>query len=139
MESGHVNVALGKQLTENAYNRRPKKWKELDLGHIKIDHFDPSTRTVHEIKKTPRLEKAHVAQVKYYLAEMEKLGIPDVKGLIEYPKQRKTTSVSLGADDRERVKDWIEQVEEIVSREACPTLVPKSYCKSCAYYDFCYS
>lgn len=136
--TNNQHVAEGKLLGEITYNRRPQKWRELNLGFVKIDHFDPSTNTVREVKKSPKLEHAHVAQVQYYLYVLAQRGILDAKGIIEYPKQRKTTNVYLGTAKRKEVKSWLAEIKRITQLTRCPELVKKSYCRQCAYYDFCF-
>lgn len=138
MEHVSDTVAEGKLLEQTAYQQRPKKWRELHLGHSKIDHYDPNKRLVREVKKSPKLEHAHVAQVQYYLYALEQRGIPDASGLIEYPKQRKTTTVNLTADIRKDIQLWESEIKRIVNQSNCPELVKKSYCKTCAFYEFCY-
>ena len=139
MEHVSETVSEGKLISETSYSRRPSRWRELDLGHIKIDHFDPATNTVREVKKSPKLEHAHIAQVKYYLYVLEQNGIQDVKGLIEYPKQKKNRTVSLTDEDRRQIPLWEKEITEIIARPACPPLVKKSFCKTCAFYEFCYT
>lgn len=131
-------VEEGKLLDETSYARRPQKWRELNLGFVKIDHFDPSTHTVKEIKRSPKLEHAHVAQVQYYLWVLEQRGISAQKGIIEYPRQRKSTEVVLTEEVRKEIEGWLAEIERISTQEQCPPLVKKSYCKKCAFYDFCY-
>lgn len=136
--SNNQYVAEGKHISETSYSRRPSRWRELDLGHVKIDHFDPVTNTVREVKKSAKLQHAHVAQVKYYLYTLEQNGMTDVKGLIEYPKQRKTHEIALTDEDRRMIPLWEQEIEEITGGEVCPPLVRKPYCKTCAFYEFCY-
>ena len=95
--TGNQAVAEGKLISATTYTRRPKRWRELNLGHLKIDHFDPATNTVREIKKSPKLEHAHIAQVKYYLFALEQRGVEKPNGLLEYPKQRQTRTITLTA------------------------------------------
>jgi len=138
MEHNSQAVAEGKLIGETTYQRRAKKWKELNLGNSKIDHFDPQTNTIREVKKSAKLEHAHVAQVQYYLYLLEQRGIKQAKGLIEYPKQRKTREVTLDESSRKEVESWEAEVERIISLPNCPELIKKSYCRSCAFYDFCF-
>ncbi|MEM1121920.1 MAG: CRISPR-associated protein Cas4 [Bacteroidota bacterium] len=138
MEDNSQAVAEGQLIGNTTYNRRAKKWKELSLDVAKIDHYDPQTNTIREVKKSAKLEHAHVAQVQYYLWLLEQRGIYGAKGLIEYPKQRKTTEVQLNKDNRKEVVGWIAEVERIVNLPNCPELVKKPYCRSCAFYDFCF-
>ncbi len=138
MEHNSDTVAEGKLIGETTYQRRAQKWKELNLGHSKIDHYDPQTNTIREVKKSTKLEHAHVAQVQYYLYLLEKRGIQGATGLIEYPKQRKTREVVLDEVSRREVVGWIAEVERITQLSNCPDLVKKSYCRSCSFYDFCF-
>jgi CRISPR-associated exonuclease Cas4 len=141
MENATANayVEEGKLISENTYTRRADKWRELNLGHLKIDHYDPVSKIVREVKKSNKLEHAHVAQVKYYLYAMQQLGIAGATGLIEYPRQRKTTTVELSHEDVADIKGWEQEVRRISQLPNCPELVRKTYCKSCAFYDFCYT
>lgn len=139
MEDNSANVAVGKQIDRQTYTRRARKWTQLDLGHLKIDHFDAKARVVKETKKSPKLEHVHVAQVKYYLRALELRGVAGVSGLLEYPRQRRTTSVELtDADRKSTIPGWEAEIERITGLERCPEAVPKPYCKNCAFYDFCY-
>ena len=138
MEHNSQAVAEGKLIGETTYQRRANKWKELNLGSSKIDHFDPQTNTIREVKKSAKLEHAHVAQVKYYLYLLEQRGVDQAKGLIEYPKQRKTREVILDEVSRKEVEGWAAEVERIIALPDCPDLVKKSYCRSCSFYDFCF-
>ena len=139
MEDNSQSVAEGKLIGETTYSRRPRRWKELDLGTLKIDHFDPVTNTVREVKKSPKLEHAHLAQVKYYLLALERRGVAGTSGHIEYPKHRRSTEVPpLSEADRQEIRGWELEVERIVGLPTCPELVRKSYCRSCAFRDFCF-
>jgi len=138
MEHNSNTVAEGKLIGETTYQRRAKKWKELHLGKSKIDHYDPATNTIREVKKSAKLEHAHIAQVKYYLYALEQRGIQNATGLIEYPKQRKTTTVILDEASRKEIQGWEAEVQRITSLPVCPDLVKKSYCRTCSFYDFCF-
>lgn len=132
-------VEEGKLLHETSYERRAQKWKELDLGNLKIDHFDPRTNTVREVKKSPKLEHTHVAQVKYYLLSLERRGVAGASGVIEYPKLRRTVEVPPLTDaDRREIAGWEAEVERIAALPDCPPLVRKGICENCAFRDFCF-
>ncbi len=138
LEKQDINVQIGTVLGQTTYNRRAKKWKELDLDLAKIDHYDPANRIIREVKKSPKLEYAHIAQVQYYLWLLEKRGITDVRGIIEYPQQRQRREVYLTSSVRKDIEAWLSEIERISKQPDCPTLVKKSYCKRCAFYEFCY-
>ncbi|MCO6488646.1 MAG: CRISPR-associated protein Cas4 [Phaeodactylibacter sp.] len=138
MEHTSDTVYEGKLIGSQAYARRAGRWRELSLGPIKVDHFDPRQKLVREVKKSPKLEASHVAQVKYYLYYLEQAGVDNPRGLIEYPKHRKTTDVRLTGADRQEIRGWEAEIERIVQQPNCPELVRKSYCRQCAYRDFCF-
>ncbi len=138
MENNSFSVQEGQLINETAYQRRSQKWKELNLYHLKIDHYDPGTNQIREVKKSPKLEHVHIAQVQYYILALEQRGIPNATGVIEYPRQRKTTGVELTENDRKSIIGWEAEIERIINLSQCPNLVKKGYCRNCAFYDFCF-
>ncbi len=138
MEDNSADVHVGKIIGKNAYDRRAQRWRELVVGPVKIDHYDPKARLVREVKKSPKLEYVHVAQVQYYLWQMERHGVTGASGVIEYPKQRKTVPVVLDEEARGKMIGWLSEIDRIVSLEVTPRAILKSYCGKCAFYDFCY-
>jgi len=139
MEDNSSSVHEGQHIGKTTYARRTQKWKELNLESVKIDHYDPTENLIREVKKSPKLEHAHVAQVKYYLYALEMRGVTGAGGIIEYPKHRKTTNIDpLTDSDRKEIEGWIAEIERITSLASCPSLVKKGYCRNCAFYDFCF-
>lgn len=138
MEQDSALVAEGKFIHETTYKQRASKYKELDFGYVKIDHYDAQNKVVHEVKKSNKLAFVHEAQLKYYLYVLHENGIKDATGILEYPKIRQTKNVELNAADIPNIENWIIHVQQIISNETCPPEERKSYCKNCAYYDFCF-
>jgi CRISPR-associated exonuclease Cas4 len=138
MEDNSSDVAIGQLVGKYTYPHRSQKWRELTLEGIKIDHFDPKQNIVREVKKSPKLEKAHIAQVRYYLYRLVTAGIKDPIGVIEYPRLKRTVNVTFSDKVAEEVRSWITDIELIVRQKECPPVISKSYCKRCAYHDFCY-
>ncbi len=148
MEHTSDTVAEGKLIGENTYLQRAERYTEIALSvdlkegttaAIKIDFYDAKNKVVHEIKKSAKIEDAHRAQVKFYLWVLEKNGIEGATGILEYPKQRHTEGVELGADDRDRITRWVAEIHRIISSEVCPKVINKPMCKTCSYCDFCYA
>lgn len=153
MEHTSDIVYEGKLIEETSYTDRAAKNTQLELsiplpgdeaqeewmGAAKIDFYDPQTRTVYETKKSDRAEEAHIAQVKFYLYVLLKSGIEDARGIIEYPKQRDRTQVSLTPEDLVEVEKWIAEIRGILEKQQCPPVIRKPVCKQCSYYDYCYS
>lgn len=139
MEHNSDTVYEGKLIGETTYTRRSEQYTELDLGIAKIDFYDAKKRTVHEVKKSDKVEKAHIAQVKYYLYLLYQQGITDAKGVLEYPKSRTTQEVLLSQDDLREIPQLIAQIQQIVEADQCPAKIKKSFCRSCSYFEFCWA
>ena len=138
MEQTSELVHEGKLIGENTYQQRAEKYTEVEFEGVKIDFYDAKGRVVHEVKKSNRLETAHIAQVKYYLWVLERNGIEGVRGIIEYPTIRHTEGVELMDNDRDRITGWLLEINKIVEAEKCPPVINKPICKKCSYCDFCY-
>jgi len=139
MESTSDLVYEGKLLHETSYPRRSEKYQEIAIDGIKLDFYDAKKKVVHEIKKSDKHEDAHVWQVKYYLFVLEQNGVLDATGILEYPKLHKTEEVFLTSADRENIAEMITKIETIIRQDICPERLPKSICKNCSYFDFCWS
>ncbi|MCI1282290.1 MAG: CRISPR-associated protein Cas4 [Prevotella sp.] len=129
----------GKLIHEDSYPLRSSKYEEVEIDGIKVDYYDTKSKTIHEIKKSNKVEKAHEWQLKYYMYVFEQHGVTDVKGILEYPTLRKTQAVVLSDVDRDRIKEMVTDIERIISSDDCPPLQKKGICKNCSYYEFCYT
>lgn len=139
MEHTSEVVAEGKLIGETSYQDRAMKFTEVEIDGVKIDFYDAKNKVVHEVKKSNSVEQAHIAQVKYYIYKLWQKGIEGVTGIIEYPKLRQREEVFLPENERDVITHWEEEVRKIVAQENCPDLIHKKICRSCSYYDFCYS
>lgn len=138
MENNSELVSEGKLLEQNAYLQRSDKYQELELDGIKIDYYDPSNNIVHEIKHSNKMEQAHEWQVKYYLYRMDRQGIKEAKGLLEYPKLKKRKEVFLKESDIQEIEKLTDHIRQILNPECIPERIKKGLCKNCAYFDFCW-
>lgn len=138
MEHTSDTVTEGKLIGEYSYPQRPQKTIELQIDNIKIDFYDPKNKIVHEIKKSDKVEDAHIAQVKYYLYVLQNNGVVGATGILEYPKIRHTTLVLLEDNDIEMIKNWEKDLAQIIKSEDIPPVINQKICKNCSYYEFCY-
>lgn len=127
-------VRQGRLLHKHSYKR---KLKEIAIGNIKID-FIEKTNEVHEVKRSKKLAKAHKYQLLYYLYLLKKHGNIKAKGVLNYPLLKKTVKTELTEKNEKEVKEIIRGVEHIKSLKRPPKPEWKSYCKSCAYSEFCW-
>ncbi|MCX7607528.1 MAG: CRISPR-associated protein Cas4 [Bacteroidia bacterium] len=138
MEPFSELVADGKLLSEKAYAYRAKRLRQIQIGRIKVDLYDPKRRLVYEIKRAPRLLSAHRMQLLFYLYYLEKLGFPDAKGYLVYPRHRKKILVELTPSAREELIRLLEALQQVRHQPKPPPLQRKSFCRKCAYYDLCW-
>ena len=129
----------GKLIHEESYPLRSSKYEEIEIDGIKVDYYDTKNKVIHEIKRSNKIELAHEWQLKYYMYVFEQHGVTDVKGILEYPTLRKTQAVVLSDVDRDRIKEIIADIDMIISSDECPPIQKKGICKSCSYYEFCFT
>lgn len=138
MEHTSDLVYEGKLLHQTSYPQRPEKYEEIEIESCKIDFFDAKHNIIHEIKKTDKIEEAHTWQLKYYIYILEKNGIPNVSGILEYPAIRHTAKVQLNENDKTEILKIIIEINNITQNQ-CPSAIQHKICKSCSYHDFCYA
>lgn len=131
-------VFEGKLVQETTYPQRPERFEEVEIDGVKIDFYDAKNKIIHEIKKSDKVEEAHEWQVKYYIFILEKNGIDNVSGILEYPLLRRTNKVFLSSIDKEKISEIITEIQKIIESEKCPDTINSKICKSCSYYEFCY-
>ena len=134
MEYNSEDVAMGRFISETTYEREKH---EIQIDDIVLDFYDAKTKTIHEVKKSNKMEETHIWQVKYYISVLESKGIEGVKGRIDYPKLRETLEVELSDKDRTKIIEIKEDITRIITGNI-PKEINKPFCKKCAYYDLCY-
>ncbi|MBI9035799.1 MAG: CRISPR-associated protein Cas4 [Bacteroidales bacterium] len=139
MEHTSDLVYEGKLIHETTYTQRTSRYQEVALEGIKVDFYDAKNRVIHEVKKSDKRKDAHIWQLKYYMWVFEENGFGETKGILEYPKLRMKEEVILSLVDKEQIKEFRIQIDEVISKKKCPAKLSKSRCKNCSYYDFCHS
>ena len=134
LEADSDLVHQGRLLHERSYKR---KLKEIAIGNIKID-FIEKTNEVHEVKRSKKIAKAHKYQLLYYLYFLKKHAGINAKGVLNYPLLKKTVKISLDEKNQKDIQEVIQGVENIKSLKNPPKAEWKSYCRSCAYSEFCW-
>ncbi|BBD45979.1 CRISPR-associated protein Cas4 [Petrimonas sp. IBARAKI] len=147
MEHTSDMVYDGKLLHETSYPQRAERYEEMLISAEyegvslfgQIDYFDARINIVHETKRSDKVEEAHARQLKFYLWLLEINGVEGATGLLEYPKLRKTDGIFLEDTDREQLKKSVLEIKTLIERDTCPPVINAKICKSCSYFDFCYS
>ena len=128
-------VREGKLVHEDSYNRVSK---EIGIGDIKVDFIKKDSGVVvHEVKKSKKIERAHLYQLLYYLYYLKELGV-EASGMIDYPLLRKREEVFLTPEKESEILEIINGIGEIVALSKSPDAERKKICGKCSYYEFCW-
>lgn len=127
-------VLLGRLLHEEGYSR---KFKEVSIGRVKIDFMELGKGEIHEVKRSRRLEKAHLFQLLYYMYYLKKIGVT-VKGVLHYPLLKKTVPVELKEENLKELEGILVEMGKIAALPEPPVVEKKSFCKKCSYYELCW-
>jgi len=134
-ENENEYVQLGRLIDEFSY---PRKKKQIEIGKIKIDFMDGKSGVIHEVKKSRKIENAHIWQLKYYLYWLWTKGIEDITGELDYPKLKKREIIALSQKDLEEFPLLFEQIKSILDQPRPPGVINRPFCRKCAYFEFCY-
>lgn len=135
MEHTNEDVSIGKAIDEECYYDEEKHINIRNI--INIDYIKDKN-VIHEVKKSKIVEEASIQQIKYYLWFLEKEGVKDVMGILDYPLIREIRKVKLEDDDRSNIEKNLNEIQEIIEMKTPPELCEKSICKNCAYHDICF-
>jgi len=128
------DILLGKLIHKKSYSRDKKN---INLGEVAFDFARKGKDTViFEVKKSSRLEEPVRYQLYYYLWYAKQLG-KTMKGMLVYPKERKTEEVILTVDKETEIAAILKDIRKVASEPTPPIRVAKPYCKRCSYYEFC--
>jgi CRISPR-associated exonuclease Cas4 len=135
MESDSERVLLGKFLHAIAYSDEGGTREALIDNTIKIDIVGEIIR---EVKLSDKMAHADEIQLKYYIYYLiKKFGVRK-KGILNYPKMKKLFEIELRDEDMREVEKVLKDVVRVEKLEKPPPPLKKPYCKSCAYYNFCW-
>jgi len=136
MEQSSDLVGMGRFIHETSYARENKD--VIIDDRIGIDFIKKGdTITVHEVKKTRKLEKAHWYQLYYYLYYLNEIkGVNATEGILDYPTSRERVVLTLTDVIKGEMEGILSDIGSIVASVEPPKAEKKSYCRSCAYFIF---
>ena len=141
MERENEDVQIGRQIGESAYGRENKEINIEDT--IVLDWADSKpgadgVLTIHEVKKSRAVSRAHRLQMLFYLHFLKQKGAA-ARGIIDYPELKQRETIELDATGDAELQRALEQVAAILKSEVVPPRLDKvSFCSKCAYFDLCY-
>jgi CRISPR-associated exonuclease Cas4 len=136
MERNSDLVQLGRLLHDHTYSRERKKNLIID-NRIVVDFYEDGT--LHEVKKSNRLEDAHRLQLLYYLYYLKQKGAIGITGELNYPKLKQRTQVQLTSEAEAEVEQVLAGIRDVLDLPQAPAVINAPYCKRCSYVDFCYA
>ena len=130
-------LEIGRLIHENAYL---KEKKEIETSHMKIDLIkrENGKIVVGEIKKSSKFLVPSKMQLLFYLYRLKQKGII-LEGELLIPKEKRRIPVNLTEEDEEELKRTIKEIKELNKRDSPPQAEKISFCKNCAYNEFCWS
>ena len=128
---------LGRFLTEQAYSREKK---EIRIGEMVFDLVkkDGDEVVIGEIKKSSRFLNSAQMQLSFYLLRLQHKGIK-AKGKLLIPKEKKTIEIELNDQLRYELKKAQNEIAIIALKDTPPKAEKITFCKKCAYAEFCWS
>ena len=137
LEDESENVKLGKILHEDSF-KREKDYLIDNLINVDFIKLTDSVE-IHEVKKSQKMEVSHEFQLLYYMYYLKnEKDIKNIKGFLDYPKNRKKTEVFLTKEKEYQLLEIIGDIHRINDDEM-PNPVKSNICRKCAYFDFCFS
>jgi CRISPR-associated exonuclease Cas4 len=143
LELSSDRVAEGRLLQEEAYDGRRRDLM-LD-GALRIDGLDvegegvEAVVTVHEVKMSRGARRAQRLQLLYYLYSLQQRGVERVRGVLEYPGERRRETVLLTPQGVTEVEETLQRVQEVRVLPSPPDVPePMPICKKCAYQELCW-
>jgi len=135
LEHTSDRVRLGKVLDETSFREEEHFIDEnVGLDFVKVG----KEVVVHEVKLSRSLESAHRLQVLYYIYYLRHKGVKASRGVIHYPKAKRTEEVRLTGKDERLLEEALRKIDNILSLPHPPKVERKPYCTKCAYFEFCY-
>ena len=135
MEQTSDLVYLGKEIDKESYKRELKNI--IIDNQIQID-FAKRTLEIYEIKKSKKLERAHIYQLLYYLYSLKKKGV-FVKGVLTYPLLKRKKEIELTQEKEKEIEEILKKINQVLSQSKPPPIEERAFCKNCSYYQLCYA
>jgi CRISPR-associated exonuclease Cas4 len=131
------NVDIGRFIHENAYSREKK---EVDFYGMKFDIVkkEHDQLIIGEIKKSSKYMESARMQLLHYLNELEEQGI-HAEGVLLVPDEKKRESIVLDKENKKKLDEVLEGIDEIVLFEVPPKPTKINYCRNCAYNELCWA
>lgn len=132
------NIDLGRFIHEMVYRR--DKSKDISIGNIRLDIVRQNKEglIIGEVKKSSKYAQSARMQLAFYLLELKERGI-EAKGELLFPKERKKEEVVLTMNIEKELHDAMKSIQELAEKNQPPQANKISFCRNCAYKEFCWA
>lgn len=127
-------VQLGEAVHDTSYTRRAP----VDLGAARLDYMDGQA-WVHEVKSSRRPTEADEAQAMHYCYLLHQVGVPAQGAVLHYPATRRTQRIAYDADRATAAAHGVTEVLQVIHQDTPPDRIPRSRCRGCSFYDYCWT
>ena len=129
-------LVVGRAIGETAYQREKK---ELAVGGSRIDvfHADEDGLVIGEVKKSSRFKESARLQLALYLSQLKERGIA-ARGELRFPQERLREEVVLTEELERQLVQARADILRLVRQPQPPAPKKISFCKPCAYCEFCW-
>lgn len=130
LEHESENVKLGKILHEDSF-KREKDYLIDNLINVDFIKISDSIE-IHEVKKTEKMDNSHEFQLLYYMFYLKnEKDIDNIRGFLDYPKNRKKKEVFLTKEKEDELVKIIEDIDNIIKNNM-PKPKKSKICRKCA-------
>lgn len=133
-EATSATVQLGEAVHDTSYRRA----HPIDLGSARLDDLDGDL-WVHETKSSSQPSPADEAQAIHYCYRLRLVGVEAQGAVLRYPKTRRTRRMPYESGWDERARTDIANVRTTVAQPLSPPRLPRTRCRGCSYFDYCWS
>ncbi len=105
----------------------------------KHNAFASSDLVIHEVKRSKKMQEAHLYQLLYYMYYLKKnYAVNVLKGVLHYPLLNQNVEVLLTEERVKQMEEAMLGVAQVNAMQRPPEATWKGYCRSCAYADLCW-
>ena len=130
----HPLLDLGRLVHETSYRRSRKEIFVDQL--LKIDLFQKEL--VAEVKRSSRHKKSARLQLAYYLYYLKHEKGLELKGILLFPKERRTERLELTPELERQIEDLLQEMKQVLRAEVPPQPVRIPHCRSCSFLEVCW-
>lgn len=136
----NMYLEIGRLIDNIHFKRDKKKIFLADIQAI-LDMITKNDGTYYiaEIKKSSKILKSGILQLKYYLYLLKKKKGIEAKGIIKIPQERISKEVRLTIEDEKNIERILQKMETIIFNDMPPAPTWLKVCSKCGHFEFCWS